>query len=262
MFNRIALRLAVFEALCPHAVAATGPWPTIAGNRVFDSRQDPVDLLDPEEQRPLIMIYTEEHEQSNFGRAARFGTDENMVQLVIETMIATRGTVEVAAADGSAQSVGTLEVPVADWRHEMLLDTLEGLIIRALDPKGIPPASWEAFRRVAVELRGITSVPLRSADKSVRLAARTLTLRLQVQPDAWPADPALTGWARLPSPLSTITDLFAPGSLAADVFDDLAGLVPTPQNPAVNASVHLFANVDRGAPPLTESAADIHSNPL
>ena len=65
---RLALRLAAIEALLPSAVAATGPYPTVAGAQVYDSRLDPI--ADPDaweafltevEGNPIVIVYTEEH---------------------------------------------------------------------------------------------------------------------------------------------------------------------------------------------------------
>ncbi len=251
MLNRIALRFAAVEALCPQAMAATGPWPTIAGNRVFDSRQDPVDLLDADEQRPIVMVYTEEHEGTAFGRASRFGFDEQVVSLVFELMIATRGQMPVKRPDGTEEIIGTVDVPVSDWRHEMLLDMLEALVVRAMTSNS--PAS-EAFRKVAVEIRQMASVPLRSEEKTVRLAARTLTLQVQVRADEWPLDPAASGTGLLPSPLFDLLPYFPVGTLAGDAIRDLARYTPPPLGFTTIPEIGLFGNIGNDTDPTEENA--------
>jgi hypothetical protein len=121
----------------------------------------------------------------------------------------------------------------------------------------VPTPSCDAFRRVAIEIREFSSVPLRSADKTVRLAARTLNLRVQVAPDEWPTDPGLTGHARLPAPLSRIAGLFPQTSVTGQAIAELATLAAAPAAVPPLAGVHLFANLN-SPPPQTEPQADLH----
>ncbi len=57
---RTALRLATLESLRPTALLKTqGPWPTLAADRVFDSRLDPIEDLTKDQHKAVIVVYTE-----------------------------------------------------------------------------------------------------------------------------------------------------------------------------------------------------------
>src|SRR5579863_5703320 len=122
--SRLALRLAAFEALCPSKLAATGPWPTIAGNRVYDSR---IDLLQGDQQlpedlenKPVAIVYTERDDTHPYGEI-KYPAQERFCHLTIEIMIAASGILLVEAADGSVSQVGTVVAPPTDRQHEALL---------------------------------------------------------------------------------------------------------------------------------------------
>ena len=99
---RLALRLAAVEALCPAAALAAspaGPFPTVAGDRVYDSRIDLIaaaegtdDLaaaLAEIENKPILVVYTEEQGTTPYGEV-KYPAGEEIVTLVIEAMIASR----------------------------------------------------------------------------------------------------------------------------------------------------------------------------
>jgi hypothetical protein len=224
MFSRLALRLAAIEALNPSATGAAGPWPTVAGPRVYDSRIDPIALatsdadyekaLDALENKPLISVYTEDcHDQPQ-------GTDmiwpgNQTVTLVLELMIAARGTIEaeITNADGTAgvQTIGALVAPATSQQHEALLDTLEGQCRRLLSLRENRP-SGAAFRLVAMGCQIITSDPQRDGHRTQRLALRTVKFHLRVHTDDFTAT---TLAQPLPWPLSKVATMFAPGSSGA-----------------------------------------------
>ena len=54
--SRLALRLAAVEALCPSSLAETGPYPTWAGNEVFDSRITPIADASEWQKRPSLRL--------------------------------------------------------------------------------------------------------------------------------------------------------------------------------------------------------------
>src|SRR4051812_48348079 len=140
--SRLALRLAAYEALNPFASIKSGPWPTIAGANVYDSRLDPgLTVDDPDawdsfvtsiEGRPIVIVYTEEHDTSP--TSGEYPADRHIADLVVELMIATRGTVEIPRADGSPIEVGSVEMALTDRQREALLDFLEGQVRKLLDP--------------------------------------------------------------------------------------------------------------------------------
>ncbi|MEB2519842.1 hypothetical protein SOP85_31175, partial [Pseudomonas sp. YuFO20] len=67
MLAREFLRLCALEALAPSGAPESGPWPTLAGKYVFDTRLDPIDdLAGP---LPVISVYTENEELTKISQA-------------------------------------------------------------------------------------------------------------------------------------------------------------------------------------------------
>lgn len=245
-FSRLALRLAAIEALCPTG----GPYPTIAGRRVYDSRLDLIagdDDLSAIESNPLIGVYTEDQHELPYG-SAKYPSAENVVTLVLEIMLAVRGEIEIDGPGGTTQTVGTLDAPVTDRMHEALLDTLEAQAIYLLDPKNMAPTA-AIYSKVAWEIHSVHSDPQRAADRATRIAARTVKLHIKVKKEVWPPfpiSPTPTGLDRLPEPLRSVAYALPNGSSAAALCATLATYAPQPANPVpldgINIAVSLGAD--------------------
>jgi len=226
---RLALRLAAIEALCPAATVTTGPYPTVAANRVFDSRIDLIaGAVSPEditvalralENKPVLTVYTEEHESRPYGSSLH-PPAEQFVELVVEAMIAISGTVEIEQQDGSVETVGTIDAPATDRQHEAILDVLESQVRYLLNPATRAP-SGTLLGKVAMECREITSVPQRASDRAIRLAARTIRFRLKLKNEVWPA-----ASGKLPEPLATVAAALPAGSSGAALCASLLPLIP------------------------------------
>jgi hypothetical protein len=234
MLSRLALRLAAVEALSPYAALATGAFPTIAGARVFDSRQDPVDVLDEIDGKPILVVYTEQGIGMPYPHGRHMaGSQQYTIDLTIEAMIAAKGVVEVIGEDGQTLELGTLETPIMEREHEALLDLLEAGVMRRLATStDVGDPAVQLFRGVGWELRHAETVPLRDATRTVRIAARTILLRYQIPADGWPT-PALdyvpaTGLARLPDPLRKVALALDPASSGAALCAKLAAMIPDP----------------------------------
>lgn len=260
MFSRIALRLAAVEALAPHASRQNdGPWPTIAGRNVYDSRLDPIALAEtPEafeqamadlEGEPVIVVYTEDGHTRPFDQA-RWPLRDTVQTLVLEIFVATRGVVDIPAPDGqSTIPVGDVAAPITDAAREMILDVLEGQARRILEPRAAMPTA-SIYRRVARETREVTSDPQRAAERTVKLAMRTVKFHVQIASDDYNTDPAATGLAALPAPLRDVAMALPQDSAAVTNLTALAvAILPPPPLPALNG-VDLIAGVDRDADPL------------
>jgi hypothetical protein len=248
MLARVALRLAAVEALAPYAALVSGPWKTIAGGRVYDSRQDPIDGLDEFEARPVISIYTEEMTAEPYGSGLS-RPDHVTVDLVCELMMLTKGSVQLTLPDGSIVTEGTADMPISERAHEALLDLLEATVRRRLEARHDFDAQTELFRRVCKEIRQISSVPQRDSTRTVRLAARTVTFRCVVAADRWP-DPALapqaaSGLDRLPEPLRAVALAMPAGSSARAVCERLASLLADPAALTPLALIDLGIGLDR-----------------
>lgn len=249
--SRLALRLAAVEALCPCGALAAGPFPTIAAGRVYDSRIDLIAAaLSPEEltealraleNQPLLVVYTEEQETSPYG-TPQYPAQEEIVDLVVEAMIASTGVVEVEGQDGATETVGAIEAPITDRQNEALLDVLEAQVRYLLDPAFRAPSS-RLLTKVAMETRHIHSVPSRAADRALRLAGRTIKLRTKVKATEWPA--AAGG---LPEPLASVAAGLAPGSSGAALCASLVAHIPgAPALPPALEGVDIVTHLEATA---------------
>lgn len=265
--SRLALRLAAYEALCPYAsrsASPAGPWPTIAGANIYDSRLDPVSASDDWESflasiegKPIVMLYTEEQETTPVD--GEYPADKEIVDLVAELMIAGIGSVEVELPSGGTTTIGALSAPITDPQHEALLDLLEAQACAMLDPQGmLAPA---AFLKIAREMHRIHSVPQRDARLSVRLAARTVRFSLRVTATQWPPPLAAgvtapIGLAALPQPLQAVAKLINPASPAGQMLATMATLIAAPATLTPLDGLNVFVNLNRGAAPTQANGSD------
>lgn len=249
--SRLALRLAAFEALRPSAnVVSDGPWPTLAGNRVWDSRLNTIaeqveaaENLDELEDRPLVLLFTEDTDFEAYP-PFHFPPEKTFVHLVAEIALATRGPVEVDVPFDpenpeapKTMTVGAVVTPVTDRTREALLDVLEHQVVTAV--AGLP--SW-----LLMEIHHIRSVPMRAADKSTVLAARTIVLRCRVVTTArlQPPAPDTTGLALLPNPLRRVaTTLLPTGSTGAAECLRIAALLQQPTAPPLLQTIAYTATM-------------------
>lgn len=217
---RTALRLATLEALRPTAVlAANGPWPTLAGKRVFDSRIDPIEDLTPDQHKAAIVVYTDFDE--GYAAQKRGGPPfRRIVDLVLEL---SQICSEPSAADPAVYDAG---VPQTDAELEAELDRLETEISLALlyAPTG---SIWRRLTgRLVTDPR---STPHRTSEEGVRLAMRTVIWKVQVPDDLFDAAPSIepVGLARLPEPLQTVIGELAATAYGARLGAGLAATMPT-----------------------------------
>ncbi|MFZ5715759.1 MAG: hypothetical protein ACOY3N_23275 [Bradyrhizobium sp.] len=195
MLAREFLRLTALEALRPSALlSSNGPWPTLAGRYVSDSRIDPIDDLNPEERRPLIGVYTE---GSTLSKIAQAGPQfyKGDVDLVFElSVVATYnvdGEMIVDYADTDAAIEATLGVIEEQIYHALHFGPT-GALFRQMSK--LPFDEWHS------------NVKHRSSEESIRLAARTLRARIRVKESCYDPAPAAspTDLDRLPASLKAI----------------------------------------------------------
>jgi len=217
--SRTALRLATLEALRPTASIATdGPWPTLAGAAVFDSRVDPIDDMAPAERQPVVCVYTE-HDEGSSSQRAGGPPFRQIVDLVLELSVVVR------VDDGADPATYDAGIPETDAELEASLDLLEAQIKFALlyGPAG---ALWRKVTgRKVTDPR---SVPHRTSEEAVRLARRTVTWKCQVLDDCFeaapPADPV--GLDRLPQPLRGVLAELAATAYGRKIGLGLAAVAP------------------------------------
>lgn len=214
---RLALRLATARAL---------RGATLAADRVFDSAIDPIDHRISQDAKPVIVIYTDDHEENAEGRALGIGGNSSC-DLVIEFAMVGSLTIDIPEQDGNAAT--TLAVAETDETIEFMLDLIERQIISALTTgRGPWPDLWRVFcfrilRRMS--RRGS------SAESASRFAARQLTLTCDLLIDPEPGLPPAGAWADLLAAVAADPKMAPIGPLLrsmitggdADEFEQFAG---------------------------------------
>ena len=170
---RTGLRLATILALSRNF---TEPYPTLAEERVFDSRIDPLQGQKGRDAVPTIIVYTdddtgEELSSNNGGPPFR-----RYVNLVIEMMIGT-----VTAHDGGE----IYELFPADAENEALLDVFEHQVRFALADFTNP---WTELLLTDFMIRVLDwdSKRMMTEDGNLRWSARQVTARIEIRDDDLP----------------------------------------------------------------------------
>lgn len=210
--SRTALRLTTMEALRPSALQATnGPWPTIAGGNVFDSRIDPIDDLAPSQSVPVVCVYTE-HDNGDPGQKTGGPPFLRTVDLIIEIAVVSR-TAEPDQFDAG--------VPQSDAQLDASLDLLEAQIRFSLFFHARGTLWRKLTGRNVTDLR---SLPHRTSEEFDRLAMRTITMQVRIPDDCYDpaptADPA--GNNRLPEPLKGVIAALGSTSYGKKIGEGLA----------------------------------------
>lgn len=178
---RAGLRLATILALSRNF---TAPYPTLAEDRVFDSRIDPMQGQTGRDAVPTLIVYTdedtgEELSQNNGGPPFR-----RYVTLVIEMMI---GTVEKHDEDEIYELFAT------DAETEALLDLFEHQV-RFVFADITNPWSVLLLNDFMIRMHDWDSKRMMSSDGNLRWSARQVTARIEIRddelPEAVPAEPA------------------------------------------------------------------------
>ncbi|NEW96641.1 hypothetical protein [Rhodopseudomonas sp. BR0G17] len=197
MLAQTFLRIAALEALRPSSLlAAGGPWPTLAGDRVSDSRLDPFDHLAPESGSwPVLAVYTEDDDLT---KIAQHGPQfyKAAVDLVFELAVVQR----FQGAPGEGLIVDYADT---DSASEARLDVMRQQIFHCLHEA----PSGRLFRRLAkLPFDSWQSHAKRSGEEAIKIAGRTIVGRIAVREtciDAAPAS-ALVDLDRLPAPLKEV----------------------------------------------------------
>lgn len=243
---RTALRLLVAEALCPAGTPDAGPWPTIAGRMVYDSRLVPAEDLAEAERRPVVMIYTDETEGAPRQTNGRLPLAVQ-VDLRIEIAIPQLVSVTVEDEDGETREEVFAGFPLTDPEAEAHLDLLESQVAFALFQG---PTGALLRKLMPPKLKEFSSVPFRSGEERTRKAMRSLTFRLtEVPADCFdqPIGADLPeGLARLPQPLRGVAEALPEGSTGRATALALAGQVSV--LPAVPKITGIDLSIDMARP--------------
>lgn len=168
MFTRIALRIAVQEALRGR---------TLAGENVLDSQIAALDLdadgsLRTDQDRPFLSVYTDSGTVgAGNGLGMLFG--EPSIELVIEAGISA-AMVEIDEATGATTIIG-VGLPPTDAGMELSLDVMMRQVADALTD---PANDWaELVRSLLTDISGIERSRVGQVANGTRLAAHELRIR-------------------------------------------------------------------------------------
>lgn len=244
MLSYLALRLAAKEALVGF---------TIAGDRVYDSRQFPLDGPSDLDEGPSLSVYTEEARAHDYG-SGHVNPRDLHVWLTIEAVVLVKGSIQYVDADGQTSEIEGTAVPVTDQEHEAIVDMLCTQVRRRLSVGGCADLDTAAtlFRAANMGASEAEDFPQRDRSKVDRLAGRTMRFKFKVKPDAWAAPGSgVTGGtsAALPEPLASLSKLFTlPSSLAtvARLADMARGASAAPP---LATDVNLIVGVGRPPDP-------------
>jgi hypothetical protein len=151
---RLAMRLAAARAV---------KGVTLAGDRVFDSAIDAIDLTLAENRQPILVVMTDEHEATPTGRDLFHA--EASCDLVIEAAIASRVEIEGEV---------TITIPHTDEGMELVLDVMEHQVIAALMRER---TGWSrVWMKLVPRVKRRLSRRGASSEGGVRFAARQIVL--------------------------------------------------------------------------------------
>jgi hypothetical protein len=221
--ERAALRLATVMALTNGFKA---PWPTMAQNRVFDSRQDQIQGLKLGQVVPMIVVYTDD----DIGHAIANNQDgppfDHETHLILEI---TLGQATEYRAEGESDPVLVLIPPQSDPELEAAIDALEAQVMRVFRDRGMSGVWGAQLDTVINRIKSWDSKRFVDHETSIRLVSRQITVAVRlVQPE----DPTIgAGGPYIPEPyngvLQAVIDDNGPYAPTAQVIQDqLSGNAP------------------------------------
>lgn len=210
--ERAALRMATVMAL---SNGFAPPWPTMAQNRVFDSRQDQIQGLEIGQIVPMIVAYTDD----DVGHAIANNHDgppfDHETHLILEI---TLGQAAEYKADDASDPVLVLIPPQSDSELEAAIDALEAQVMRVFRDRMLSGPWGKHLDSVINRIKSWDSKRFVDHETSIRLVSRQITVSVRlVQPE----DPRIGGDdPYIPEPYN--------GVLQA-VIDDNGPYAPTAQ---------------------------------
>ncbi|WP_454626941.1 hypothetical protein [Bradyrhizobium cenepequi] len=235
---RTALRMAALNAL---KGATAGSGPTIAANRVYDSRvSDFSPETYPDDAKPTIIVLTDEDGGDALSAQNGGPPFRRIVQIVFE--FAMVQGFDVPTDDGGTAFMPGY--PATDGEHEASLDLLEYQILQRLAYD--PDATCALFRQLGRSWKYDCHRQVLD-DSGVKIAARVLTLTTEVSDDQVRVfigdgvDDIPTGLDILPDPLKTVAKAL-PAGRARDICTALAASLTPLQAPELRGMDTTVAN--------------------
>lgn len=236
--SRLIVRLATVRAL---------KGATLAGDAVFDSIVDPQDQRVSQVQRPVVIVYTDDHQTTPDARVDQLG-GASACDLVLEIAIAGRASVK---SDDGTESQTIVAAADADEAREYLLDLMERQIMVALTgARGPWPDLWRLF-----VVKVTDRVSRRGAFEQARLAARQITLTCDLLMDPPAVDYTPSGaWA---SAIATFKDDATLAPLAPILRAHIKGIDGSAADGAAAAlGINRDTLASLGVGPITGDDAD------
>lgn len=146
------------------------PWPTLAGQYIFDSKIEPVEDMKHDIMFPCVVIYTD-YDKDHWKKAGRVH-EERVMSLTLELLVVQ----SIQDKDEQSKPIYKLECPMTDSEIESALDTLESQAFRALT---LGTVSSDAFNYICPTYHNTISRRGASVEGGLRLAARQITLEMK-----------------------------------------------------------------------------------
>lgn len=167
--NRLLTRLAAVSALNNFG---EGPWPTIAGPNVFDSKIEPVDDSVFDRAFPTCVVYTD-YDKDHWNKGNKVH-QPRLLTLTLELLVVTAQKV------GGDSATYQLDCPETDSEIETSLDIFEAQIYRALAAGN---EASDCFSYLCPGYEAVISRRGASVEGGLRLAARQITLETRALRD-------------------------------------------------------------------------------
>jgi hypothetical protein len=179
--------------------------PTMADQRVFDSRLDPLSFTYEDNEIPVVVVYTDDDHSELLNRGDNSGPRVRVVDLRVEISV---GAFDSVIVDNEEQT--SFALPVTDAQMEAKLDLFEQQVMWALLRLPNRPYT-NAFVRYVVRVESIASHASRSEDGNNRFAQRVLHFKCAI-PDDCPPSSEIVPPNQQPSALTVLTFEDVPGS--------------------------------------------------
>lgn len=200
MLSAEAARLAALEVLCPKAaLAGDAPYPTLAADKVFDSRAVGIDDLDRDAKyTPCLALFTSDASVGPRGEIAAYDDTDarSTLEIVAELAVAS-------SDDDGGPFVDAM--PADDWDARLVLAALCGQVRRLLqfDERG------RLFRRFVRRVISVTEETFAIPQLGARWHRVTMRFDLSLPDDVFVDE------SGLPEPLKTLAELLPDGSPAS-----------------------------------------------
>lgn len=236
--NRTALRLAAIEALAPTGAVT---FPTLAGNRVYDTALPVFDLTRGGERFGFVQVTTEDAsaKPAGTGRDLSLAREERC-----------RLAIEIAYVRPAVDGEATLSFE-ADATTATMLDFFEAQVIAALENSS---RSGGILSKAVINFEEFASEQAIDPDLAVPLANRRLTYECRI-PRLGPANAAAAGFLRLPEPLRSVATALPEESYGAPICTAIAALISAAAPPepleTLTLDARLLGQADTETPAAT-----------